>query len=42
MPNAPEIVDVDPRQLQELLRRVAEALDAKDATLIRQVFQSYA
>jgi transposase len=41
MPNAPEIIEVDPRQLEDVLRRVEEALDETDATLIRQVFQSY-
>jgi transposase len=42
MPNAPEIIEVDPTQLEELLRRVEEALDEKDATLIRRLFESYA
>jgi transposase len=41
MPNAPEIIEVDPTQLEDVLRRVEEALDEKDATLIRQVFVSY-
>jgi transposase len=42
MQNAPEIVEVDQTQLQEVLQRVEQALDAKDAALIRAVFQSYA
>src|SRR6516162_4151083 len=42
MQNAPEIIDVDQAQLQEVLQRVEQALDAKDAALIRAVFQSYA
>jgi transposase len=42
MPNAPQIVELDPAQRAEVLRRVEETLDEKDATLIRQVFQSYA
>ena len=41
MPSAPEIIEVDPTQLEDVLRRVEGALDEKDATLIRQVFQSY-
>jgi transposase len=41
MRNAPEIIDVDQPQLQEVLQRVEQALDAKDAELIRAVFQSY-
>jgi transposase len=42
MRNAPELIDVDQTQLQAVLRRVEQALDAKDAGLIRAVFQSYA
>lgn len=42
MPNAPEILEVDDTQLEELLRRVEEALDEEDATLIRRLFESYA
>jgi len=41
MPHAPEILDVDEAQLQEVLRRVDEHLDAKDAELIRALFRSY-
>jgi transposase len=41
MPNTPTIVEVNPTQLQELLRRVEEALDGPDATLIRQLLESY-
>jgi len=43
MRNALEIVEVDNRQLEEVLRRVeqGEALDEKDAKLIRAVCESY-
>src|SRR5690242_12656974 len=41
MRNAPEMIDVDTAQLQEVLRRAEQALDAQDAELIRAVFQSY-
>jgi transposase len=41
MRNAPEILEVDNTQLEEVLRRVEQALDAKDAALIRALFQSY-
>jgi transposase len=41
MPNTPEILEVNPTQLDELLRRVEEALDESDATLIRRIFESY-
>jgi hypothetical protein len=42
MRKAPEIVTVDSRQLDELLRRVDQSLDEKDSELIRAVFRSYA
>jgi transposase len=35
------MIDVDPTQLQEVLQRAEQALDAKDMELIRAVFQSY-
>jgi transposase len=41
MPNIPEIVEVDKTQLEEVLCRVEQALDEKDAELIRAVFASY-
>jgi transposase len=41
MQKSPEIVEVNPTQLEEVLRRVEQALNAKDAALIRAVFQSY-
>jgi transposase len=41
MPNVPEIVEVDKTQLEEVLCRVEQALDDKDAALIRAVFASY-
>src|SRR5271166_6284692 len=41
MRTTPGIVEVDNSQLEDVLRRVEQALDAKDAALIRAVFQSY-
>jgi transposase len=41
MRSSPEIVEVDSTQADEVLRRVEQALDEKDAKLIRAVFQSY-
>ena len=41
MRNAPEIVEVDSTQLEDVLHRVEQALDAKDAALIPALFQSY-
>ena len=41
MPNVPEIVEVDKTQLEEVLCRVEQVLDEKDAELIRAVFASY-
>ena len=41
MRNTPEIVEVDSTQLEDVPRRVGQALDEKDAALIRAVFQSY-
>ena len=42
MRNALELVDVDSERLEEVLRRAEQALDEKDAELIRAVFESYA
>ncbi len=42
MRNTPEIIDVDDTRLEDVLRRVEETLDEKDAALVRAVFQSYA
>jgi hypothetical protein len=42
MRNALELVDVDSDRLEEVLRRAEQALDEKDAALIRAVFDSYA
>ena len=42
MRNALELVDVDSDRLEEVLRRAEQALDEKDAALIRAVFESYA
>ena len=36
----PEIIEVDPQQLQEVVRRAEQSLDAQDAKLIRAVFES--
>jgi transposase len=41
MRNAPEIIEVDSTRLEDVLGRVEQALDDKDAALIRAVFQSY-
>ncbi len=41
MPIVPEIVEVDNTQLEEVLCRVEQALDEKDAALIRAVCASY-
>jgi transposase len=41
MPSSPEIIEVNPTQLEEVLHRVEQALTAEDAALIRAVFQSY-
>ena len=42
MRNSPQILEVNHTQLDDVLRRVEQALDAEDVTLIRQVFESYA
>lgn len=42
MPTTPELVEVDSARLEEVLRRAEQALDEKDAELIRAVFESYA
>src|SRR3954466_11342273 len=42
MRNAPELVEVDSTRLEEVLRRVEQSLDEKDAALVRAVFESYA
>jgi transposase len=42
MRNALELVDVDSEELEDVLRRVEQALDEKDSTLVRRVFESYA
>src|SRR6478735_4750396 len=42
MRNAPELVEADSTRLEEVLRRVEQSLDEKDAELIRAVFESYA
>jgi transposase len=39
---APELIDVDSEELEDVLRRVEQALDEKDSTLVRRVFESYA
>ncbi|MGE5360673.1 MAG: IS66 family transposase [Bacteroidales bacterium] len=42
MRNSPELVEVDSTRLEEVLCRVEQSLDEKDAALVRAVFQSYA
>jgi transposase len=42
MRNELELVEVDSDRLEEVLRRAEQALDEKDAALIRAVFDSYA
>ncbi len=42
MRKALEVVEVNDRQLDDVLRRVEAALDEQDATLVRRVFESYA
>jgi transposase len=42
MRHAPELIEVDNTQLDDVLRRVEHSLDEKDAALIRAVFESYA
>ena len=42
MRNTPELVEVDSEELEDVLRRVEQALDEKDSTLVRRVFESYA
>src|SRR3982751_4034160 len=42
MRNALELVEVDSDRLEEVLHRAEQALDEKDAALIRAVFESYA
>src|SRR3954452_7648546 len=42
MRNSPELVEVDSTRLEEVLCRVEQSLDEKDAAPVRAVFQSYA
>jgi transposase len=42
MRNSLELVEVDSARLEEVLRRVEQSLDEKDAALVRAVFESYA
>ncbi|MHB1313456.1 MAG: hypothetical protein ACYC3L_15670, partial [Gemmatimonadaceae bacterium] len=42
MRNALELVEVDSEELEDVLRRAEQALDEKDSTLVRRVFESYA
>jgi transposase len=42
MRNAPECIEVESEELDDVLRRVEQSLDEKDSTLIRRVFESYA
>ena len=38
----PEVIEVDDKQLKDVVRRAEKSLDQKDAALIRAVFESYA
>ena len=42
MRNTLQLVEVDSEELEDVLRRVEQALDEKDSTLVRRVFESYA
>src|SRR5947209_5544181 len=42
MRNTLELVEVDSEELEDVLRRVEQALDEKDSSLVRRVFESYA
>jgi transposase len=42
MRNAPELIEVDSKELDDLLRRVEQALGEKDSILVRRLFESYA
>jgi transposase len=42
MRNAPELLEVDNKELEDVLRRVEQSLDEKDSLLIRRLFESYA
>lgn len=42
MRNTLELVEVDREEVEDVLRRVEQALDEKDSTLVRRVFESYA
>ena len=41
MRDSPETLEVDGAQLEEVLRRAEQALDERDAALIRRLFESY-
>ncbi len=42
MRNTPELLEVDDKQLEDLLRRVEGSLDEQDSHLIRRLIESYA
>jgi transposase len=42
MRHAPEIIEVDDARLEDVLRRVEQALDEQDSQLVRAVFAAYA
>jgi len=42
MPQTLELIEVDGKQLEDLLRRVEQSLDEQDSLLVRRVFESYA
>ncbi|MDB5353150.1 MAG: Transposase [Planctomycetota bacterium] len=42
MRTAPELLEVDNKQLEDVLRRAEQSLDEEDSHLIRRLFESYA
>ena len=42
MRTAPELLEVDSKQLEDVLRRAEQSLDEEDSHLIRRLFESYA
>ncbi len=41
MRTAPELLEVDNKQLEDVLRRAEQSLDEEDSHLIRRLFESY-
>jgi hypothetical protein len=42
MRHAPELIEVESKRLDDVLRRVEQSLGEEDSLLIRRVFESYA